>query len=125
MVNVVVRAIEYEGEWPVVGGIRGDRVTMRRLVALGERLRGHITVERYPFKDLEDGTWEPTSMPVFDHPGIPAEMIPVLSKKIVAAFMMAIPAKNFEVGDEWNKLLPDYEFENADEFLDQVWEGKP
>ena len=38
--NVVARAIDYEGEWPVVGGIKGTAITLRQLVALGERVRG-------------------------------------------------------------------------------------
>lgn len=38
--NVVVRAIEYEGEWPLVSGIRGANVTIGQLIALGEKIRG-------------------------------------------------------------------------------------
>jgi hypothetical protein len=37
---VVARAIEYEGEWPVVSGIRGTTLSVGELVALGEKLRG-------------------------------------------------------------------------------------
>ena len=37
---VVARAVEYEGEWPVVGGIRGNRVTVRQMLEIGERVRG-------------------------------------------------------------------------------------
>jgi hypothetical protein len=40
LVNVVVKAVEYEGEWPVVGGLRGDQLTIGKLVELGERVRG-------------------------------------------------------------------------------------
>lgn len=38
--EVVCRAVEYEGVWPVVGGIRGSRITMGELVKLGEKVRG-------------------------------------------------------------------------------------
>ncbi|KAK0716863.1 hypothetical protein B0T26DRAFT_707521 [Lasiosphaeria miniovina] len=38
--NVVAWAVEYEGEWPVVGGIRGDTVTAVQLVAMAEEIRG-------------------------------------------------------------------------------------
>lgn len=37
--NVIARAIDYEGEWPVVGGIRGDDVTVGQLIAIGEKIR--------------------------------------------------------------------------------------
>lgn len=38
--NVVARAIEFEGEWPVVGGIRGNDLTMGELLTLAEKVRG-------------------------------------------------------------------------------------
>lgn len=38
--NVVTLAVDYEGEWPAVGGICGDRVTNRQLLEVGERVRG-------------------------------------------------------------------------------------
>ena len=40
LAGVVARAIDYEGEWPVVGGIRGSRISIKELVALGEEIRG-------------------------------------------------------------------------------------
>ena len=38
--NILVRAIDYEGEWPAIGGIRGSTVTDVELVAIGARVRG-------------------------------------------------------------------------------------
>lgn len=40
LANVVSQAIEYEGKWPIQGGIRGNEITFRELIALGERIRG-------------------------------------------------------------------------------------
>ncbi|KAI4918271.1 hypothetical protein J4E90_002654 [Alternaria incomplexa] len=40
LAGVVARAVDYEGEWPVVGGIRGSRISVKELIALGEELRG-------------------------------------------------------------------------------------
>lgn len=40
LANVVARAIEYEGEWPVVGGIKGTEVSIGQLLAIGEKVRG-------------------------------------------------------------------------------------
>jgi hypothetical protein len=39
--GVVARAVEYTGEWPVVGGVSGSRVTIRELLQMGERVRGN------------------------------------------------------------------------------------
>lgn len=38
--KAVARAIDYEGEWPVVGGVRGTLISIRQLIALGEKVRG-------------------------------------------------------------------------------------
>ena len=38
--GVVARAVEYEGEWPTVGGIVGSQVTVAQLLELGEKIRG-------------------------------------------------------------------------------------
>jgi hypothetical protein len=32
--------VDYQGEWPVVGGIRGSRISTKELLALGEEIRG-------------------------------------------------------------------------------------
>ena len=40
LANVVARAVEYPGEWPVIGGIRGTELPVGQLVALGEKIRG-------------------------------------------------------------------------------------
>lgn len=38
--RVVALAVEYEGEWPVDGGITGGRTTVGELIAMGEKIRG-------------------------------------------------------------------------------------
>lgn len=41
IVNIVVKAVvDYEGEWPTVGGINGTTCSLAELVARGEKLRG-------------------------------------------------------------------------------------
>lgn len=40
LANVVAMAIDFEGEWPVVGGIRGTDISIGQLIALGEKVRG-------------------------------------------------------------------------------------
>lgn len=37
---VVARAVEYEGEWPVNGGICGNKVTVSQILEIGEKVRG-------------------------------------------------------------------------------------
>ena len=40
---VVARAIDYEGEWPEAGGIRGTDMKVGDLIALGEKIRGKFS----------------------------------------------------------------------------------
>ena len=40
LAKVVGRAVEYEGEWPVVGGIKGTDLSIGKIIALGEEIRG-------------------------------------------------------------------------------------
>lgn len=42
--NIVSKAVEYEGEWPTVGGIRGDHISQKELIALGEKIRGIVSI---------------------------------------------------------------------------------
>jgi hypothetical protein len=44
LAGVVCKAVEYEGVWPVVGGIRGSRMTVGELIGLGEKLRGMLSI---------------------------------------------------------------------------------
>jgi hypothetical protein len=54
VVNVMAKAIDYEAEWPVVGGIRGDTLTIGEIVKLGERVRGEIEYPCFPEVRVED-----------------------------------------------------------------------
>jgi hypothetical protein len=47
-----------------------------------------------------------------------------MAKTFVSGILLAVKAGAFDGSDEWNQLLPDYEFESAEKFLGKVWEGK-
>ncbi len=51
--GVVARAVEYEGEWPIVGGVNGTTLRTSELLKIGERVRGmfafpHLLLLRPP-----------------------------------------------------------------------------
>lgn len=53
VVHIVIKALEYKGRWPVVGGIRGNKATSTaKLVALGERIRGELSTPSIPTHQL-------------------------------------------------------------------------
>ena len=37
---IVVKAVDYDGEWPVNGGIRGSEISVAALIRMGEKIRG-------------------------------------------------------------------------------------
>ncbi|KAL5340302.1 hypothetical protein BJX70DRAFT_123445 [Aspergillus crustosus] len=124
---IVAKAIEYEGEWPVVSGIRGSRLTIGELIKIGEKVRGGkpFTIDRVKAEDFERGEWQTSWLPVVDHPSIPKDQLEAFGKIGVQGLSLAFSGGSFDVSDEWNQLLPDYKFTQAQEFLEEIWKGKP
>ena len=38
--QIVAKAVEYKGQWPVVGGINGCELAVGEILAIGEKIRG-------------------------------------------------------------------------------------
>jgi hypothetical protein len=43
---------------------------------------------------------------------------------VLIGFLLSGIHSAWAVSDEWNRLLPDYKFEGAEEFLEKHWKGK-
>jgi hypothetical protein len=145
LAQVVARAISFEGKWPVVGGVKGTDISLGQIISVGEKVRGMSPDDSYnlaqltpelggqPFqiekvkpRDLESGAWSASWLPRISHPAIPPELVSdTLSKTVVSGILLGISAGCFKVSDEWNRLLPDYEFTTAEDFLTEAWTGKP
>jgi hypothetical protein len=74
---------------------------------------------------MVNGTWSNSWIPKTSHPSIPPEHVEIASKTVTAGILLAIKEGAFDCGDEWNKLLSEYEFEDAERFLKKAWAGKP
>ncbi|CEF73961.1 hypothetical protein FGSG_01773 [Fusarium graminearum PH-1] len=123
--NVVTSAVDYKGEWPVIGGICGDRVTIRRLLEIGERVLGHqFTIEWLKMEDVKAGELKTDNYPRIDLPSIPKDQVEAFSKIAIVGILNAYHRGVFNVSDEWNQLLPDLKFTKVDELLERVWGGK-
>ncbi|KAJ5934582.1 hypothetical protein N7466_004129 [Penicillium verhagenii] len=127
LANVVARAIEFEGEWPVDGGIRGNDLTIGELIALGEKVRGGkpFTVDKVKEEDFVSGEWQTSWMPALNHPSIPQGNLEAVGRFILTGILLGTNANALHVSDAWNRLLPDYEFTSIDAFLSKAWKGKP
>jgi hypothetical protein len=44
LAKIVALAVEYEGEWPLMGGMRGSDLCLQELFDIGERVRGTCKV---------------------------------------------------------------------------------
>ncbi|GKU07926.1 2-hydroxyisoflavone reductase [Fusarium langsethiae] len=123
--NVVTSAVDYDGEWPVIGGISGDRVTMRQLLEIGERVRGHpFSIEWLKMEDVIAGEIKTDNYPRIDLPSIPQDQVEAFSKMAIVGILDAFHRGVYNVSDEWNQLLPELKFKKTDEFLERFWGGK-
>ncbi|KAK6069736.1 hypothetical protein SCUP234_10491 [Seiridium cupressi] len=108
--KVVARAIEYEGEWPVVGGIRGNQLTMEKILQLGEAIRGQqFQVDWLKAEDLQAGILKTNRFTL------------AISQVAAIGLMVSIDRGAWTVTDEWNQLLPDLEFIKAEALLRKLW----
>ncbi|KAJ3510642.1 hypothetical protein NM208_g15508 [Fusarium decemcellulare] len=123
--NVVVRAVDYPGEWPEVGGITGTRIKIPDLLALGEKIRGKsFTIEWVKNEDLKNGVLKVERLPELNHPvlaSLSKEQLDGFRKGVLIGTVLLASAGAWAVTDEWNQLLPDYKFTQVEDFLRQVW----
>ncbi|EXF83879.1 NmrA-like family protein [Colletotrichum fioriniae PJ7] len=122
LARVVALAVEYEGEWPLIGGIQGAQVSVRQLIALGEKIRGAtFDVTKLKSDDLKAGVVKAPWFPKVEHPSIPPETLDAVAPSLLSGMLQGIVAGNLECSDEWNRLLPGYEFTQPEDFLATAW----
>ncbi|KAK7453155.1 hypothetical protein CaCOL14_004998 [Colletotrichum acutatum] len=120
--EVAARAVDYEGEWPIVGGITGDRVTIGELIKLGEKCRGKpFQVDRLKLEDLKAGIVKTDFFPAIDFPGVPAEQKEYFRNVVVIGATISTARGTWATTDEWNKLLPDFKPTTIEEYLQKTW----
>jgi len=126
--KVVARAIEYDGEWPVDGGIKGSsNVSETQLLKIGKKARGepwdvtYLNKEDVKKGDVSKSSW----IPQVADPRLSPEEVEGFSKVVLVGILLSGLQKSWVVGDEWNQLLPDIPFSTAEDFLVEAWKGKP
>jgi len=50
---IVARSVDYEGEWPEISGISGNRVTVARVIEIGEKIRGMFGISTAEVRVLD------------------------------------------------------------------------
>ncbi|CAI6098904.1 unnamed protein product [Clonostachys chloroleuca] len=120
--KVVARAIEYEGEWPLIGGVSGNQISFEDLIRIGERVRGtRFTIENLEQKDLEAGELKTDNFFRVPFPDIPEGQVESFSKLATISVMLGAKHGLWTVTDEWNEILPEQKFTQVEDFLREIW----
>ncbi|KAK4466237.1 hypothetical protein QBC42DRAFT_329331 [Cladorrhinum samala] len=121
VVNIVVKAIDYQGEWPKNGGINGVTATLGQGIEVSEKISGtKFSIEALNIDDLRAGELKSSFVPELDHPAIRDLDEATKAGFIKAAYtslLMALVDGDAVVGDEWNRIFPHYKFLGFDEFI--------
>ncbi|KAG9230359.1 hypothetical protein BJ875DRAFT_431810 [Amylocarpus encephaloides] len=126
--RVVAAAVEVESEWPEIGGIRGNRVTVSQILEIGEKIRGPFTVNKVKLEDLEAGNLKTSWTLGARHPSFTeehAEQLADMLKTVMIGTLLTCAKGNWDGPGTFNQLLPEYKFKEIEEFLVEVWAGKP
>jgi hypothetical protein len=62
------------------------------------------------------------------HPSVTqeqADQVAAMIKTVMIGILLSSAKGAWDVSDAFNQLLPDYQFMEIEEFLSNVWEGKP
>lgn len=78
-----------------------------------------------PEDDVRAGDFHGSWVPQFyKEQGLSPERKEHFSKAILRGVLLSGLCKSWVVSDQWNRLLPDYKFTDAEEFLEKYWAGK-
>ncbi|KAF2721841.1 NAD(P)-binding protein [Polychaeton citri CBS 116435] len=125
LATVVARAVDYSGEWPVVGGISGNKVTIPQILEIGHQVRGRpFVVDVVELKDLEDRKLNTSWSLQIRHPSFTAEQAEEALRTVLIGTLMSSVKGAWDVSDEFNQLLPEFKFTQIEEFLAKVWKEK-
>jgi NmrA-like family len=120
--RVVAAAVDFEGEWPEIGGIAGETIEYRHLLDKleqysGKKLKRHVL----KIEDLKQGKFTSPWLPPWRHPIIPEFLGDLVAKKVMTEWWLAGSTGDAAVNEAWNQLLPDIQLTRVDDFLSKVY----
>ncbi|ESZ93434.1 hypothetical protein SBOR_6176 [Sclerotinia borealis F-4128] len=125
LAKVVSKAVDYEGIWPEISGIRGNQISILEFISLCEKIRGkRFVIESVERADLEEGRFTSSWFPVINHPVIPDDQKSAFSQSYFATFILAMERGGWDASNEWNEFLPEFRFTGAEEFLSKIWKNQ-
>jgi len=125
MAEVIAKAVDFDGAWPVTGGIRGNRLSISQVLKIGEKVRGRpFAKETVKLEDLEAGALNTTWGLEAKHSAVPPEQLAAMLKMVLVGTLLSGAQGSWDVSDEFNQIIPEYKFTKAEDFLAEIWEGK-
>ncbi|KFY70222.1 hypothetical protein V499_09346 [Pseudogymnoascus sp. VKM F-103] len=126
LATVVTEAVDYVGEWPVIGGVSGNRVTVSQILKIGERVRGRpFAIDTVKLEDLEAGKLKTSWTLETRHPSVSEDQAAEALKSVLISTLLSGAKGAWNVSDEFNRILPEYKFTQMEDFLGKVWMDKP
>ncbi|KAH7138487.1 hypothetical protein B0J11DRAFT_514529 [Dendryphion nanum] len=125
LANIMARAVDYKGEWPEIGGIQGNKISVSQIIKIGERIRGReFAIDRTSIHDLEVGKLETTWHLGVRHKAVSEEQATDMLKQVTVGMLVSIAKGAWDGSDEWNQLFSEYEFIDLESFLGMIWHEK-
>jgi hypothetical protein len=95
-----------------------------------------FAVDKLSKNDVEAGELKSTWIPDFSRlkrsledlalvPATAGLSADFLARMVVTGSLLAVARGAWDVSDEWNQLLPELKLTGIEDFLGNVWEGKP
>lgn len=83
--------------------------------------KGPFDVCKVSYADCKAGKADLPWVPLITHHGLPDEGRLEISRRITLGYMTSVVEGGWCVSDEWNRLLPDFKFTTAEEYVRKVW----
>ncbi|KAF3198312.1 hypothetical protein TWF106_006205 [Orbilia oligospora] len=126
LATIVTKAVEYEGKWPSVGGIMGNKVTFSELLEIGHRVRGRpFSVDYVSVEDLEAGDLNTSWGLEAVHHSVANDQASAMLKAVSIGILLSSTKGAWDISNNWNEIFPDYTFHAIKDFLTTVWTDKP
>lgn len=143
LASVVTKAVDLNVEWPIIGGVQGNRLPVSKILEIGEKVRGlytpdkwtltcsqkttgqPFTIDKVKLEDLEKGVLTASWTLEADHPSASGEEGEEMRKAVLIGTLIGSVRGAWDVSGEMNELLPNFEFTSLEDFVTTAWKDKP
>lgn len=90
--------------------------------------KGPFTIDRVKLEDLQAGKLTASWTLGARHSSFTddqADQVAKMKRTVLIGTLLGSAKGAWDVSDEFNRLLPDYQFTQTEDFLTAVWEGRP